>query len=225
MCVRDELQQQAAANHQKGISSSSSLNIFCCCSWLWKKSPQQDQQNTLPIPQPSTTSLPSLLSTAPLFFSLMARHRNIFVTQGLLKFISLCLSFSGPLLLGEMVKLIEKESDHKNVLQGVLLTVILGGSFLISTVVNVQYSIRGDILRIKLKNALSLSVFSRVIDLPLHEMYAKDISEAQASNMLQVGMLHSIILRLLNLITCSVYCVCAVPFADGRWMWTRLAPW
>jgi hypothetical protein len=116
----------------------------------------------------------------------MANYKNIFVTQGLLKFVSLCLSFSGPLLLGQMVKLIEKESDNENVLQGILLTVILGVSFLISSLVNVQYSIRGDILRIKLKNALSLSVFSRVIDLPLHEMYAKDITEAQASNMLQV---------------------------------------
>jgi hypothetical protein len=116
----------------------------------------------------------------------MANYKGIFVTQGLLKFISLCLSFSGPLLLGEMVKLIEKESDHKNVLQGILLTFILGVSFFASSMVNVQYNIRGDILKIKLKNALSLAVFSRVIDLPLHETYAKDISEAQASNMLQV---------------------------------------
>ena len=127
----------------------------------------------------------------------MTSHKGIFITQGLLKFISLCLSFSGPLLLGEMVKLIEKESDHKNILQGVLLTAILGVSFLISSLVNVQYSIRGDILRIKLKNALSLSVFSRVMDFPLHEMYAKDVSEAQASNMLQVrGRRTSLPLRL-----------------------------
>jgi hypothetical protein len=178
--VRNKLQQQAEINkRQEDISSRSRWS-----TWMCKKRRQNDSKTHA---KPSTTStLPTLLSTTPLFCSLMANYKGIFVTQGLLKFISLCLSFSGPLLLGEMVKLIEKESDHKNVLQGILLTFILGVSFFASSMVNVQYNIRGDILKIKLKNALSLAVFSRVIDLPLHETYAKDISEAQASNMLQV---------------------------------------
>ena len=183
-------------NHQKAKVSSWFTSCCCPCSWLWKTT-QQEQHTHIADTNDPSTALPSLKSTAPLFFSLMTSHKGIFITQGLLKFISLCLSFSGPLLLGEMVKLIEKESDHKNILQGVLLTAILGVSFLISSLVNVQYSIRGDILRIKLKNALSLSVFSRVMDFPLHEMYAKDVSEAQASNMLQVrGRRTSLPLRL-----------------------------
>ena len=195
--MRDELQEQAA-NYDKDKPTCPG-----CCAFFfhWKYDDKMKSREN-----PSTKFLPSLYFTTPLFCSLMSSHKRIFITQGLLKFLSLVLSFSGPLLLGQMVSLIEKESDHKNVLEGILLTAILGFSFIVTSIVNVQYSIRGDILRIKIKNSLSLSIFSRAIDLPLHAMYARDVTEAEASNMLQVLILRTYLVCISKIANFIVLC-------------------
>ena len=86
-----------------------------------------------------------------------------FLVLGIYKFFITSLSFAGPLLLGTIVSFLENDPSHNDLIRGLILVGLLFLSFSLSAIFNTRYNVLTTILQLKLKGALVLSLFSRVI--------------------------------------------------------------
>ena len=102
--------------------------------------------------------LPALWVARPLLWALLVDGEpgQVFAQLGFIKVFILCASFAGPLLLGQMVKLVEKNPSQDDIPLGLLLACTLGASFVALAVLNTQYTIRANVMQVKIRGALSL---------------------------------------------------------------------
>jgi hypothetical protein len=102
--------------------------------------------------------LPPLRHAAPLVRAILVdgQRGSTFLLLGSMKLLTIALSFVGPLLLGQMVKLIEHNPKQRDIPLGLLLACALGLSFIVSAILNTHYAMRANVLQMKVRSALSL---------------------------------------------------------------------
>ena len=102
--------------------------------------------------------LPPLFHARAILVAILVdgQRGSAFAQLGLIKLLSLGASFAGPLLLGEMVRLVEKSPTQKDIPYGLLLACTLGASFVILAVLNTQYTMRASVMQVKIRGAFSL---------------------------------------------------------------------
>jgi hypothetical protein len=120
-----------------------------CCGATTRDGDEMDNSDPL---------LPPLHHAAPLVRAILVEgsRGSAFLLLGSIKLCTIALSFVGPLLLGQMVKLIENDPNQKDIPLGVLLACTLGLSFVLSAVLNTQYSVRANVVQMKVRSALAL---------------------------------------------------------------------
>ena len=109
-----------------------------------------------------------------------------FLSLGIFKLLICLSSFAGPLLLGAMVSYIEDSVGTDNLLYGLYLVAALGFSFLVSAALNTASNIRGTILQMKVKGALTKLVFARAMNLPLYAWTDMALTDAKLITLIQV---------------------------------------
>ena len=115
---------------------------------------------------------------------------------GLIKLMTVLMSYAGPLLIGEMVGYID--SDHPRIQTGLLLVGVFVVAFTAQALLNTLLSTRVALLESRIKSALTTLVFHRMCDMSLTDRHECDITDALAMNLLQVdvdrvsGLLHGV---------------------------------
>jgi hypothetical protein len=107
-----------------------------------------------------------------------------FISLGILKLLIALSAFSGPLMLGKMVSYVE-DDGKKDLKYGILLVLLLGLSFIISSVLNTMFNLRANLLYIKLSGGLTLSVFERAMSLPIYAGNDLQLTNAMITNIIQ----------------------------------------
>jgi hypothetical protein len=107
-----------------------------------------------------------------------------FISLGILKLLIALSAFSGPLMLGKMVSYVE-DDGKKDLKYGILLVLLLGLSFIISSVLNTMFNLRANLLYIKLSGGLTLSVFERAMSLPIYAGSDLQLTNAMITNIIQ----------------------------------------
>jgi ATP-binding cassette subfamily C (CFTR/MRP) protein 10 len=116
---------------------------------------------------------------------LLSAYGGEFLFLGLLKLMTCLLSFVGPVLLNQIVTLVEDSPDDA-LYRGLALVGVLFAGLALQSVVGAQYNIYAMLLQTKIRGALTLAVFSRAVSLPQHALRAAAITEGEISNMVQI---------------------------------------
>lgn len=109
-----------------------------------------------------------------------------FFYLGFIKLLLCLISFSGPLLLGQMVSYIQSNPTAANISTGLLLVFALFTSFIITAVLNIIFNIHSSVMQIKIKGALTSIVFRRSLTLPIYACASLNLSTAKLVNLVQV---------------------------------------
>jgi hypothetical protein len=115
----------------------------------------------------------AFLAYYPTFFSL-----------GILKLLIALSAFSGPLMVGKMVSYVE-DDGKKDLKYGLLLVLLLGLSFFISSILNTMFNLRANLLYMKLSGGLTLSIFERAMSLPVYAVNDLQLTNAMITNIIQ----------------------------------------
>lgn len=105
---------------------------------------------------------------------------------GLIKAILVCLSFSGPLLLGYIVNYLKDGVSSDNILKGLLLISILSISSILTAIFNTNYNLRTLIIKYKIQGSLIKIIYNRCITLSLIAYKDLYLTESQINNIIQV---------------------------------------
>jgi ATP-binding cassette subfamily C (CFTR/MRP) protein 10 len=95
-------------------------------------------------------------------------------------------SFGGPLLLGQLVRYVEKGDDDKNIGVGLGWCSLFFIGYCIIATLNTQYNIRGMVLALRMKGALTRILFSRAISLPSCAWADLQFTDSQLITLIQV---------------------------------------
>lgn len=109
-----------------------------------------------------------------------------FLYLGFIKLLLCLVSFSGPLLLGQMVSYIQSNPTPANISTGLLLVFALFSTFLITATLNIIFNIHSSVMQVKIKGALTSIVFSRALALPIYACTSLNLSTAKLVNLVQV---------------------------------------
>lgn len=124
------------------------------------------------------------------FFNvLLRRHWLQFIALGFFKFLCTLSSFLGPVLLGLMVTYVGSVVNPvtgRDVMYGVLLASGLTLSLFLSAALNTTYNIRGNLLQIRLKSALTMILFHQSLSFRAYEWTDIQLHEAKLTTLVQV---------------------------------------
>jgi len=95
-------------------------------------------------------------------------------------------SFGGPLLLGQLVRYVEKDDDDKNIGVGLGWCSLFFIGYCMIATLNTQYNIRGMVLALRMKGALTRILFSRAISLPSCAWADLQFTDSQLITLIQV---------------------------------------
>ena len=110
-------------------------------------------------------------------------YGNTFLVLGLFVLVNTLLGFGGPLLIGAVVQYIEDKPDIHDLVNGLSLVIALVLIFTLSSISNVQYNLRCQLLQLQVKSALYRAVFAKAISTTVHEWsLLSNNSESQVSN-------------------------------------------
>ncbi len=109
-----------------------------------------------------------------------------FLYLGFIKLLLCLISFSGPLLLGQMVSYIQSNPTTANIPTGLILVFALFSTFLITATLNTIFNIHSSVMQVKIKGALTSIVFSRTLALPIYACTSLNLSTAKLVNLVQV---------------------------------------
>ena len=122
----------------------------------------------------------------PLIYTILRCYGSSITKVGLIKLLTTALSFVGPVVLGYIVKILEDGVTQKNLGFGILLIVLLGGSSILSAILNTNYNIRTTIIKVNMQGALIRILFSRCLSLPLIAKKELFLTDSQVNNLIQV---------------------------------------
>jgi hypothetical protein len=152
--TRSYLQPQPVSDRSEPIVFNFIFSLVTgrCCGTPSRKEEEEEES------EGSDHLLPPLHHAAPLIRAILVEgsRGSAFLLLGSIKLCTIALSFVGPLLLGQMVKLIENNPSQKDIPLGVFLACTLGLSFILSAVLNTQYSVRANVVQMKVRSALAL---------------------------------------------------------------------
>lgn len=145
-------QDSSTSNHDTRNSSVDSVHSATSIA--------SDPSASPPSPMYTSMHLPPLRHARALLYSILVEGERgrTFALLGVIKMLALCASFAGPLLLGQMVKLVEKSPGRKDIPMGLLLACTLGASFVFLAALNTQFTIRASVMQVKIRGALSLGI-------------------------------------------------------------------
>lgn len=119
---------------------------------LWRQSHAAGTPSSAEDPDVSWLETPDAQLGIAALWSLMGvlwrAHGSAFMALGLLKALQLSASFAGPLLLSLTVSHLQDSASRENLPRGLLLVGGLGGSFVLSAVLNTGFNMRAALLQV-----------------------------------------------------------------------------
>ncbi|XP_031389468.1 ABC transporter C family member 13 isoform X2 [Punica granatum] len=115
-------------------------------------------------------------SDPSLFRSLFHAYGWAYLSLGLLKVINDCIGFAGPLLLNRLIRFLERGSGH---LEGYVLAVSLGGTSIVKSFLDTQYSFRVAKLKLKLRSSIMTVIYQKCLRVGLAERSRFSVGEIQ----------------------------------------------
>jgi len=125
--------------------------------------------------------------------------------MGTLKLTQIGASFAGPIILGLLVDYLNSSAET-DLTQGLLLVLALAASFILSAVINTQFSLRSNLVQIKIKGALTRACFLRSLQLPQFALEQIGLVDGKLVTIIQVD-----VDRLAGTIS-SIHDLWALPF-------------
>jgi hypothetical protein len=111
---------------------------------------------------------------------------NKFIVLGIIKLLNCLASFAGPLILGAMVNYVENDASVDTLGYGLFLVAMMGVSFLLSATLNTANNVRGGVLQISVKGALTKLLFARAMNLPVYAWNDVGLTDAKLTTLVQV---------------------------------------
>ena len=117
---------------------------------------------------------------------LFRTYRWEFLLLGFLKLLTCLLSFVGPVLLNQIVTLIENDPEREDLPTGLILVGVLFAGLLLQAVVGAQYNVYAALVQTKIRGGLTRAVFLRAMKVPSHVLQSRGITEGEIANMVQI---------------------------------------
>lgn len=113
-------------------------------------------------------------------------HGAEFLFLGFLKLVTCLLSFVGPVLLNQIVSLVENDPSDSKLFEGLVLVGILFVGLALLALAGAQYNIYASLFQIKIRGALTRAIFAKAMTIPQHELAFAAITEGEIANMVQI---------------------------------------